>query len=213
MAYSQTQTLRRRVPRDFLGHPRGLAFLFFTEMWERFSYYGMRALLVLYMVRYLLQNENADNVIGLAARCAACFEGMFGPLAVQPLASQIYGLYTGLVYLTPVLRRPDRRPRARPAQDRRDRRHPDGDRPFHDGVRAAVPVRAARRSFSATAASSPTCRPRSAASIRPAIRGATAPTRSSTSGSTSAHSWRRSSAARSARKSAGTTASAPPASA
>ena len=39
---------------DFLGHPRGLAFLFTTEMWERFSYYGMRALLVLYMVKYLL---------------------------------------------------------------------------------------------------------------------------------------------------------------
>ena len=39
---------------DFLGHPRGLTFLFTTEMWERFSYYGMRALLVLYMVKYLL---------------------------------------------------------------------------------------------------------------------------------------------------------------
>ena len=36
---------------DFLGHPRGLSFLFATEMWERFSYYGMRALLVLYMVK------------------------------------------------------------------------------------------------------------------------------------------------------------------
>ncbi|NNM34083.1 MAG: MFS transporter, partial [Gemmatimonadetes bacterium] len=35
--------------RTFMGHPRGLATLFFTEMWERFSYYGMRALLVLFM--------------------------------------------------------------------------------------------------------------------------------------------------------------------
>ena len=51
----------------FLGHPRGLSFLFATEMWERFSYYGMRALLVLYMVKYLLLPEHADTVIGLAA--------------------------------------------------------------------------------------------------------------------------------------------------
>jgi POT family proton-dependent oligopeptide transporter len=36
----------------FLGHPVGLYFLFFTEMWERFSYYGMRALLMLYMVNH-----------------------------------------------------------------------------------------------------------------------------------------------------------------
>jgi proton-dependent oligopeptide transporter, POT family len=100
MAYSQTQTLRRRAPRDFLGHPRGLAFLFSTEMWERFSYYGMRSLLVLYMVRYLLLAENADNVIGLAG-LRSVFEGMFGPLAAQPFSSHIYGLYTGLVYFTP----------------------------------------------------------------------------------------------------------------
>ncbi len=38
---------------DLLGHPRGLTFLFATEMWERFSYYGMKALLVLYMFKYL----------------------------------------------------------------------------------------------------------------------------------------------------------------
>ena len=41
--------------RGFLGHPRGLAFLGFTEAWERFSYYGMQTLLVLYMVAQLLQ--------------------------------------------------------------------------------------------------------------------------------------------------------------
>ena len=40
--------------REAFGHPRGFAFLFATEMWERFSYYGMRSLLVLYMVKYLL---------------------------------------------------------------------------------------------------------------------------------------------------------------
>jgi POT family proton-dependent oligopeptide transporter len=100
MAYSQTQTLRRRAPRDFLGHPRGLAFLFSTEMWERFSYYGMRSLLVLYMVKYLLLAEHADNVIGLAG-LRSLLEGLFGPLTAQPFSSHIYGLYTGLVYFTP----------------------------------------------------------------------------------------------------------------
>src|SRR5258708_14537926 len=86
---------------DLFGHPRGLTFLFGTEMWERFSYYGMRALLVLYMVKYLLHPGHAENVIGLGA-LRSLLEGMFGPLGVQPFSSQIYGLYTGLVYLTPV---------------------------------------------------------------------------------------------------------------
>ncbi len=57
------------------GHPKGLYVLFFTEMWERFSYYGMRALLVYYMTKQL----------------------MFA----QEEASQVYGLYTGFVYFTP----------------------------------------------------------------------------------------------------------------
>lgn len=63
--------------RDFLGHPKGLQTLFFTEMWERMSYYGMRALLVLYMTASL-QEE------GLAFTVAT--------------AGAIYGLYTGAVY-------------------------------------------------------------------------------------------------------------------
>src|SRR5262249_44282671 len=88
-------------PRDLFGHPRGLTFLFATEMWERFSYYGMRALLVLYMVKYLLHPEHAGDVIGLAALKHA-LEAMFGPLELQPFSSHIYGLYTGLVYLTPL---------------------------------------------------------------------------------------------------------------
>src|SRR4029077_9333028 len=86
---------------DLFGHPRGLAFLFATEMWERFSYYGMRALLVLYMVKYLLLPEHAENVIGLGA-LRHLYESMFGPLGPQPFSSHIYGLYTGLVYLTPL---------------------------------------------------------------------------------------------------------------
>ncbi|HEY6861804.1 MAG TPA: peptide MFS transporter [Pseudolabrys sp.] len=87
---------------EILGHPRALAFLFATEMWERFSYYGMRALLVLYMLKFLFAPQRAGEVFGLAPFKNA-LEFAFGPLAPQPLASQIYGFYTGLVYLTPVL--------------------------------------------------------------------------------------------------------------
>jgi POT family proton-dependent oligopeptide transporter len=90
------------VSPDLFGHPRGLAFLFATEMWERFSYYGMRALLVLYMVKYLLHPGAIDGVIGMQTM-RATLEAVFGPLGVQPLASQIYGLYTALVYATPIL--------------------------------------------------------------------------------------------------------------
>jgi len=87
---------------ELFGHPRGLSYLFATEMWERFSYYGMKALLVLYMVKYLLHPEHAQTVIGFAALKSG-LEFLFGPLDIQPLSSHIYGLYTGLVYLTPVL--------------------------------------------------------------------------------------------------------------
>jgi len=59
------------------GHPKGLYFLFFTEMWERFSYYGMRAIFILFMTKVLMLKDND--------------------------ASEIYGSYTGLVYLTPLL--------------------------------------------------------------------------------------------------------------
>ncbi len=59
------------------GHPKGLYLLYFTEMWERFSYYGMRAIFTLYMVNALLFDKAK--------------------------ASTIYGSYTGLVYLTPLL--------------------------------------------------------------------------------------------------------------
>src|ERR1700761_6123198 len=96
-------TLPAAAPRgrsDLLGHPRALTFLFATEMWERFSYYGMRSLLVLYMVNYLLLPGHIDGVIGLAALRRA-LEQPFGPLDIQPFASLIYGLYGGLVYLTP----------------------------------------------------------------------------------------------------------------
>ncbi len=62
---------------EIFGHPRGLSLLFFTEMWERFSYYGMRAIFSLYMINALLFSKAK--------------------------ASEIYGSYTGLVYLTPLI--------------------------------------------------------------------------------------------------------------
>jgi POT family proton-dependent oligopeptide transporter len=87
--------------KEFFGHPVGLYFLFFAEMWERMSYYGMRALLVLYMVKYLLPNpEKADAVLGLNF-VRSLLESGFGPLEAQPFASHIYGLYTGFAYLSP----------------------------------------------------------------------------------------------------------------
>lgn len=67
-------------PRTFLGHPRGLATLFFTEMWERFSYYGMRALLTLFMTTATV---GVNPGLGLDVATAGA----------------IYGLYTSLVYV------------------------------------------------------------------------------------------------------------------
>jgi len=90
-----------RKERTFLGHPVGLFVLFFTEMWERFSYYGMRSLLVLYMVNFLfLKPDVGKQVLGFNL-VKGSLESVFGPLGNQPLSSQIYGLYTAFVYLTP----------------------------------------------------------------------------------------------------------------
>jgi POT family proton-dependent oligopeptide transporter len=65
------------VQKTFLGHPTGLFVLFFAEMWERFSYYGMRALLIFYLTKHWLYSDQK--------------------------ASLIYGAYTALVYITPVV--------------------------------------------------------------------------------------------------------------
>ena len=62
---------------EFMGHPKGLYMLFFAEMWERFSYYGMRALLIFYLTQHWLYNDSQSTLI--------------------------YGAYTSLVYITPVL--------------------------------------------------------------------------------------------------------------
>ncbi len=88
--------------RSFIGHPRGLAYIAFAEAWERFSYYGMQALLVLYMVNRLLHPPHVDHIAGFGP-FRQVIESFRGPLDVQPLASTIFGLYTGLVYLTPVV--------------------------------------------------------------------------------------------------------------
>src|ERR1700720_4221281 len=101
-ALRNPEAARGAAQADFLGHPPALPFLFATEMWERFSYYGMRALLVLYMVKYAFQPDMAGTVIGLAGLKHG-LEALFGPLDIQPLASQVYGLYTGFVYLSPIL--------------------------------------------------------------------------------------------------------------
>src|SRR5438552_16557659 len=87
---------------EFLGRPRGLAILFATEAWERFSYFGNAALVVLYMVKYLLESGRVEAVLGFGAIKTA-LEFAFGPLAPQPLASQLFGFYTGLAYFMPVL--------------------------------------------------------------------------------------------------------------
>ena len=86
----------------FLGHPKGLAYLAFTEAWERFSYYGMSALLVLYMVNQLLLPGHVEHVAGFVT-FRTIVEGTFGSLSTQALASQIFGLYSGFVYFTPVI--------------------------------------------------------------------------------------------------------------
>lgn len=82
----------------FLGHPKGLGYLSFVEGCERFSYYSMQTLLVLYMVKYLLLPEHAGGVWGLAWLKGTVYAGKEG----QPLASAIFGNYTALVYLTPI---------------------------------------------------------------------------------------------------------------
>ncbi len=89
-------------PGEFLGHPKGLAFIVFTEAWERFSFYGMQALLVLYMTGKLLHPGTIEGVIGFEGFRSA-LEGVFGKLSTQALATQIFGLYGGLIYLSPVV--------------------------------------------------------------------------------------------------------------
>jgi POT family proton-dependent oligopeptide transporter len=86
---------------DVLGHPRGLIILAGTELWDRISFHGMQALLVLYMAELLFAPGHIEHVAGLT-QLRAAIEGVTGPLSSRALASQIFGLYVGLIYLLPV---------------------------------------------------------------------------------------------------------------
>ena len=85
--------------RAFLGHPKGLGYLAFVEGCERFSYYSMQTLLTLYMVKYLLLPGRLETVTGLQW----LQNNYYGGLQGQQLSSAIFGDYTALVYLTPIL--------------------------------------------------------------------------------------------------------------
>jgi POT family proton-dependent oligopeptide transporter len=87
----------------FLGHPKALGFLAFSEAWERFSYYGMQSLLVLYMTKTLLLSPHVERIAGFAP-FQAFIQAIYHPgVSTQALSSAIFGLYTSLVYLTPIL--------------------------------------------------------------------------------------------------------------
>lgn len=95
-------TVEQARDRDFFGHPRGLAYLAATEAFERFSYYGMQALLVLYISGRLLKPGVGAHVLGFDSFVGG-LRAVFGPLSANGLAAQIFGLYTGVVYLAPIL--------------------------------------------------------------------------------------------------------------
>ncbi|HWF01668.1 MAG TPA: MFS transporter [Caulobacteraceae bacterium] len=92
----------RTRPRSFFGEPAALGYLAFTEAWERFSYYGMSALVVLYMTQALFTPGRIGGVVGFGALRSA-IEAASGPLSSQGLASVIYGLYSGLICFTPLI--------------------------------------------------------------------------------------------------------------
>src|SRR5438445_13599511 len=96
--------LTRAKEVTFMGHPKGLFYISFTEAWERFSYYGMTALLALYMSKQLLQPGHIEHVIGMdAARWLLNHTYGHGKaLSILGLGSAIYGFYSSTVYLTPI---------------------------------------------------------------------------------------------------------------
>ncbi len=85
-----------------LDHPRGLWIITATEMWDRISFHGMQALLTLYMVDYLLLPGRIETIAGFDGFRRAV-ESVAGSLSVEALAAQTFGIYVGLVYLTPLL--------------------------------------------------------------------------------------------------------------
>lgn len=93
-----TLDIETHADRAFLGHPKGLGYLAFTEAWERFSFYGMQALLVLYMTKHLLLPGEVDSVAGIEQ-----LRALYGGIDGQKFASAIFGTYAATVYLTPIL--------------------------------------------------------------------------------------------------------------
>ncbi len=90
-----------RDDRAFFGHPAGLGWLAFCELWERFSYYGMQGLLVLYLSKYLFLPEHLNDVAGIAP-VHAFLQNTFGADTPLKMAAALTGLYGGFVYLTPI---------------------------------------------------------------------------------------------------------------
>jgi len=101
---AQTLAVEADAPLDkrFFGHPIGLGYLAFAEAWERFSYYGMQALLVLYMGQQLFLPGHIQHVAGFSS-FRGLIEHFRGHLSAAALASQIFGLYGFGVYVTPIL--------------------------------------------------------------------------------------------------------------
>ncbi len=85
----------------FLGHPAGLGWLSASEFWERFSYYGMQTLLVLYLTHYLLLPGHIEQVWGFDA-FRRLIGWVYGTQSQMALASNTAQLYAGLVYVTPL---------------------------------------------------------------------------------------------------------------
>jgi proton-dependent oligopeptide transporter, POT family len=85
----------------FIGHPAGLGWLSASEFWERFSYYGMQTLLVLYLTHYLLLPGNIEQVWGFDA-FRRLIGWLYGTQSQMALASNTAQLYAGLVYVTPL---------------------------------------------------------------------------------------------------------------
>src|SRR5689334_22029819 len=88
--------------RKFIGHPVGLAWLSGSEFWERFAYYGMQTLLVLYLNHYLLQPEHIEQVWGFAT-FRSLIASVYHTQTQVALASNTAQLYAALVYLTPLV--------------------------------------------------------------------------------------------------------------
>ena len=97
----ESEAAQHRADHAFLGHPKGLAVLSAAEACERFSYYGMQALLVLYASKQLFQPGHIERIWGFGP-VRAFFASVYGAATPEALAGSVAGLYAGLVYLTPL---------------------------------------------------------------------------------------------------------------